>query len=70
MCNIFGYFECLDDDLKVLLCAGKALKPGAKLLIDVAYGNFLKHNFKPYMEWINKKQFYAENGVYQLAEKS
>lgn len=56
--NSFGYFECQDDDLQVLLSAAKVLKPGGKLLIDVADGDFLKRHFKPRSwEWINKKQF-------------
>jgi D-alanine-D-alanine ligase len=56
--NSFGYFECLDDDLKVLQSVANVLKPGAKLLIDVADGNFLEHNFNPRSwEWINSKYF-------------
>jgi len=41
--NSFGYFECSNDDLQVLRSAGKVLKPGGKLLLDVADGNFLKN---------------------------
>ena len=56
--NSFGYFECQDDDLQVLHSAGKVLKPGGKLLLDVADGNFLKKHFKARSwEWINKTHF-------------
>ena len=56
--NSFGYFECLKDDLQVLCSAGKVLKPGGKLLLDVADGNFLKTHFKARSwEWINKTHF-------------
>ncbi len=56
--NSFGYFESLNDDLQVLLSAARVLKPGGKLLIDVADGNYLKHHFKPRSwEWINKRHF-------------
>jgi len=56
--NSFGYFESSDDDLKVLQSVARVLKPGGALLIDVADGDFLKHNFKPRSwEWINKKHF-------------
>lgn len=56
--NSFGYFESSDDDLQVLQSVAKVLKPGGVLLIDVADGDFLKHNFKPRSwEWINKRHF-------------
>jgi D-alanine-D-alanine ligase len=56
--NSFGYFESSDDDLRVLQSVAKVLKPGGALLVDVADGDFLKHNFKPRSwEWINKKHF-------------
>ena len=56
--NSFGYFESSEDDVKVLLSAAKVLKPGGKLLIDVADGDFLKDHFKPRSwEWINKTHF-------------
>jgi D-alanine-D-alanine ligase len=56
--NSFGYFESFDDDVQVLRSAFKILKPGGKLLIDIADGNFLKNNFKPRSwEWINHNYF-------------
>ncbi len=56
--NSFGYFESLDDDVQVLLSVNKVLKPGGKLLIDIADGGHLSKNFKPRSwEWINANHF-------------
>ncbi|HDS30143.1 MAG TPA: methyltransferase domain-containing protein, partial [Firmicutes bacterium] len=56
--NSFGYFETLHDDLSVLKEVMRVLKPWGKLLIDIADGDFLRHNFQPRSwEWINKKLF-------------
>jgi D-alanine-D-alanine ligase len=56
--NSFGYFESFQDDVKVLQSVLKVLKPGGKLLIDIADGDFLKNNYKPRSwEWINNNHF-------------
>ena len=56
--NSFGYFESLEDDEKVLQEVKRVLKPGGKLVIDIADGEYLKNNFQPRSwEWINKKLF-------------
>ncbi|MBN2523903.1 MAG: methyltransferase domain-containing protein [Bacteroidales bacterium] len=56
--NSFGYFESVDDDLKILKGVLRVLKPKGKFLLDVADGNFLKKNFNPRSwEWINKTHF-------------
>ncbi len=56
--NSFGYFESVDDDLKILKGVLRVLKPNGKFLLDVADGNFLKENFNPRSwEWINKTHF-------------
>lgn len=56
--NSFGYFESLQDDLKVLLEVKRVLKPWGKVLIDVTDGNYMKQNFQPRSwEWIDKKYF-------------
>ncbi|MGD2035843.1 MAG: methyltransferase domain-containing protein, partial [Bacteroidales bacterium] len=56
--NSFGYFETIDDDLKILKEVLRVLKPNGKFLLDVADGNFLKDNFNPRSwEWINKTHF-------------
>lgn len=56
--NSFGYFQHTADDICVLQSAFKILKPGGKILIDIADGNFLKHNFVPRSwEWINNNYF-------------
>ena len=56
--NSFGYFESIQDDLKVLTEVFRVLKPGGKIFIDVADGEYLRENFQPHSwEWIGKKQF-------------
>ncbi len=56
--NSFGYFENIDDDIRILKEVFRVLKPFGKFLIDVADGSFLKLNFNPRSwEWIDKKHF-------------
>ncbi|MBL7190451.1 methyltransferase domain-containing protein [bacterium] len=56
--NSFGYFETLNDDLKVLREVRRVLKPWGKLLIDLADGSYLKENFqRRSWEWISSKLF-------------
>lgn len=58
MGNSFGYFETVQDDLRVLKEVFRVLKPWGKLLIDITDGEFVKNNFKPRSwEWINKTHF-------------
>lgn len=56
--NSFGYFESLQDDLRVLKEIARTLKPWGKLLIDVADGNYLREHFQPRSwEWIDTRHF-------------
>jgi len=56
--NSFGYFETLQDDLKVLKGVSRILKPWGKILIDIADGEYLRENFQPRSwEWTGKKYF-------------
>ena len=56
--NSFGYFESREDDLKTLAEILRVLKPGAKLLIDLADGTFIRKNFQPRSwEWIGDFHF-------------
>ncbi len=56
--NSFGYFETIEDDLKVLKEVFRVLKPWGKLLIDVADGEYLKEKFQPRSwEWIDRNHF-------------
>lgn len=56
--NSFGYFESVEDDLKILKEVSRILKPYGKFLIDVADGNYLKANFNARSwEWIDKNHF-------------
>jgi len=56
--NSFGYFETIQDDLRVLKEIFRVLKPWGKLLIDVADAHYLRDHFKPRTwEWIDKKHF-------------
>lgn len=56
--NSFGYFETVNDDLKVLKEVFRVLRPSGKVLIDVADGEYLKKNYSPRSwEWIDKNYF-------------
>lgn len=56
--NSFGYFESVDEDLKILKEVFRVLKPGGKILLDIADGDYLKKNFAPRSwEWLDDKQF-------------
>ena len=56
--NSFGYFETLQDDLRVLKEVRRVLKPWGKLLIDIADGEYLRDHYQPRSwEWINKQLF-------------
>jgi D-alanine-D-alanine ligase len=56
--NSFGYFESLDDDIKILKEVFRVLKPNGRFLLDVADGNYLRDNFSPRSwEWIDNKHF-------------
>ena len=56
--NSFGYFESLNDDLKVLNETMRVLNPLGTLLIDITDGNYMRENFQPRSwEWIDKRYF-------------
>ncbi len=56
--NSFGYFQSVQDDLKVLKEVVRVLKPYGKIFLDVTDGDFVKSTFQPRSwEWIDKKFF-------------
>jgi len=56
--NSFGYFETINDDIRVLKEVFRVLKPSGKILVDVADGEFLKKNFQSRSwEWIDENHF-------------
>jgi D-alanine-D-alanine ligase len=56
--NSFGYFEAINDDLKVLKEAFRTLRPWGKILIDITDGEYVRNNFQERSwEWINKEYF-------------
>jgi len=56
--NSFGYFETTDDDLKVLREVLRILKPGARIMLDLSDGEFLRKSYQPRSwEWIDKQYF-------------
>lgn len=56
--NSFGYFETIQDDLRVLKEVFRVLKPWGKLLIEITDGEYLREHFQNRSwEWIDKKHF-------------
>ncbi len=56
--NSFGYFETIQDDIRILREVFRVLKPWGKLLVDIADGEYLREQFQPRSwEWIDKKYF-------------
>ncbi len=56
--NSFGYFETVEDDMRVIKEVFRVLKPWGKVLIDVTDGEFVRRKFQPRSwEWIDKKFF-------------
>jgi D-alanine-D-alanine ligase len=56
--NSFGYFETIQDDVRVLEQVFRVLKPWGRLLIDVADGEYLSQNYQPRSwEWVDKRHF-------------
>ena len=56
--NSFGYFETVQDDLRVLTEIFRVLKPWGRFLIDVADGEYLREHFQSRSwEWIDKNLF-------------
>jgi D-alanine-D-alanine ligase len=56
--NSFGYFETVQDDVRVLKEVFRALRPWGRLLVDVADGDYLRKAFQPRTwEWIDKNNF-------------
>ena len=56
--NSFGYFETVQDDLRVLKEIFRVLKPWGRFIIDVADGEYLREHFQPRSwEWIDKNLF-------------
>ncbi|OGJ89600.1 MAG: D-alanine--D-alanine ligase [Candidatus Raymondbacteria bacterium RifOxyA12_full_50_37] len=56
--NSFGYFETVEDDLRILKEVFRALKPWGRLLIEVSDGDYLRKKFQPRSwEWIDSTYF-------------
>lgn len=56
--NSFGYFDSIEDDLKILEEVIRVLKPWGNIFLDLADGEFLKKHYQPRSwEWIDKNLF-------------
>ena len=68
--NSFGYFETVQDDLRILKEIFKVLKPWGRLLLDVTDGEYLKQNFQSRSwEWIDKKLFVCRERTLSVDEQ-
>lgn len=69
--NSFGYFETMQDDLRVLREIFRVLKPWGRLLIDVTDGDYMRHHFQPRSwEWLGEKLFVCRERSLSLDEQS
>ncbi len=56
--NSFGYFDEKDQDVQIIKEVLRVLKPGGKILMDIADGSYLKDNFaQRSWEWIDQTHF-------------
>jgi len=56
--NSFGYFHSVNDDVLVLSEIARVLKPGGRLILDLADGDYLRSNFQPRSwEWVDSTMF-------------
>jgi D-alanine-D-alanine ligase len=56
--NSFGYFETVEDDLRVLREVMRVLTPAGTLILDLTDGDYLRSNYQPRSwEWADKKLF-------------
>ena len=68
--NSFGYFETVQDDLRVLKEIFRVLKPWGRFIIDVTDGAYLKEKFQPRSwEWIDKNLFVCRERSLALDEQ-
>lgn len=56
--NSFGYFETVEDDLRVLREVMRVLTPAGTLILDLTDGDYLRSNYQPRSwEWADRKLF-------------
>jgi D-alanine-D-alanine ligase len=56
--NSLGYFETVEDDLRVLREVFRVLRPSGKVLVDVSDGQHLREHYQPRSwEWMDNKLF-------------
>jgi len=68
--NSFGYFETIEDDLRILKEVFRVLKPWGRLLVDVTDGEYLRGNYRSRSwEWIDKRLFVCRERSLSLDEQ-
>jgi D-alanine-D-alanine ligase len=68
--NSFGYFDSVEEDLRILTELRRILKPWGRVLLDVADGEYLKGHFQPRSwEWIDRTMFVCRERSLSLDEQ-
>ena len=53
--NSFGYFEQIEDDLKILESCQRVLMSGGSIVLDITNGDWMRKHFEPRSwEWIDQ----------------
>jgi len=68
--NSFGYFDSVEEDLRILTELRRILKPWGRVLLDVADGDYLKEHFQARSwEWIDDAMFVCRERSLSLDEQ-
>ncbi|MDN7025322.1 methyltransferase domain-containing protein [Methanoculleus sp. FWC-SCC1] len=68
--NSFGYFDSVEEDIRVLSEVRRVLKPWGRILLDMTDGEYLKGHFQPRSwEWIDDRMFVCRERTLAVDEE-